>query len=1006
MYKCLSVYFWRSHLVEALDVFSAFRMQSPLVTRRSDARSIVRSCTCLPISMENLRTQEIPDYVSHHKLRVRMVVAIFICVTSLIIILWFVSSFMENKRSGRQEEATGGKFDEISRLQRLSDKILPLEYTLKIVPILEEENFTTIGDVQIQFYCMIPTKHVRFHARNLLIEDLSVKKYSSNSLKLIKKYVATTKDDFIDVFLLQMLVVGQIYVLHIKYTTPLHQKAEGLFRSSYIDSDSEKTRWIAVSNFSPNYARTAYPCFDEPWIKTPFRISIGRKSDMRSHSNSMFRVTEEIHNMPGYVWDHYEKTVPIPTYVVAFMVTDFSGYGVNVDDRPSHTIFSRKEFVNNTKYISYLIPKVLRFIQNFTTFSCKLDKVDVIAVPDLSYSAMENSGLITFREDAIIIKESNDITLPDSKKVVANIAAHEVAHQWFGNLVTPKWWDDVWLKEGFSTFFGYLALNVIEPASWDLQAIFLMDCHDVFNSDADQTAHPLHIDLRKLSGLVDVFDLTSYVKGNCMARMIYHFLGERIFFESVRRYIRTYYYRSADQEDLWSAFQAEIDRRTGGLPVSPRLDMSDVMKTWTYQAGFPVLHVQQNRETGVIELKQDRFYYYGLNSMSKELWHIPLTWTTENEQQFSNTLPKAWMVEKRMKINDIVLNRANFSNQWILFNINQTALYRVNYDAENWKLLTRSFETLPEVAKVQLLTDSSAMVDAGLLDKIIMWRILEKLEAETGEMLWTLAIPLLTTIHDRLWKSSAFEFVMCKFIEKAYNRVAPSLVSKDPILWTGFELRLMKSACLAGNRACLSIIRNFAHKLLRNKTSKSVSEEFRRWTYCIFMKVATDEQWLVLFNRYNESAVNDKESLAFALGCHVNATLLQKYLVMIFSQENVTFAHIERILTSVMLNPHGYNVAKEFLSQYWNKFNTNADNVRNVTLTDTLRVFVKRIRQEEDVEQLRRLIGKSEKYNVEIKQVIYRVQANVAWYKKDKNETQKIVEMISAKLTETNNCKR
>lgn len=101
--------------------------------------------------------------------------------------------------------------------------------------------------------------------------------------------------------------------------------------------------------------------------------------------------------MPGYVWDHYVKTVPMPTYLVALMVTDFFGYDVNVDDRPSHTIFSRKEFVNNTKYISDLIPKALRFIQNFTTFSCKLDKVDVIAVPDLSYSAMENSGLITFR---------------------------------------------------------------------------------------------------------------------------------------------------------------------------------------------------------------------------------------------------------------------------------------------------------------------------------------------------------------------------------------------------------------------------------------------------------------------------------------------------------------------------------------------------------------------------------------------------------------------------------
>lgn len=145
----------------------------------------------------------------------------------------------------------------------------------------------------------------------------------------------------------------------------------------------------------------------------------------------------------------------------------------------------------------------------------------------------------------------------------------------------------------------------LEPASWDLQTSFLIECRDVFDSDADETAHPLHIDLSELSSLADVFDLTSYVKGNCMAHMIYHFLGERIFLSSVRRYIHTYYYRSANQTDLWSAFQAEIDG-ANGLPASSGLRMKDIMRTWTYQAGFPVLHVRQNRETGAIEFTQVR----------------------------------------------------------------------------------------------------------------------------------------------------------------------------------------------------------------------------------------------------------------------------------------------------------------------------------------------------------------------------------------------------------------
>jgi aminopeptidase N len=145
----------------------------------------------------------------------------------------------------------------------------------------------------------------------------------------------------------------------------------------------------------------------------------------------------------------------------------------------------------------------------------------------------------------------------------------------------------------------------LEPATWDLQASFPIECRNVFDSDADETAHPLHIDMRHLSELAGVFDLTSYVKGNCMARMIYHFLGERIFLSSVRRYMRTYYYRSADQEDLWSAFQAEIDGNRD-LPVSSGLSMKDIMRTWTHQAGLPVLRVRQEHETGAVELTQVR----------------------------------------------------------------------------------------------------------------------------------------------------------------------------------------------------------------------------------------------------------------------------------------------------------------------------------------------------------------------------------------------------------------
>ncbi|KAL0114630.1 hypothetical protein PUN28_011733 [Cardiocondyla obscurior] len=959
--------------------------------------------------MENDPAQEIPGYVRRHgwHVRTRIAVVVLICVGSMII-YWFVSTSMENRRDGRHRGSIGGKSHKMAHLKRLSDQVLPLEYTLKILPILEEKNFTMIGDAQIQFYSKAPTKHIRLHARTLDVQDVSVKEYRSpNAPKLKSTYFAMDEEDFINVYFLQLLIANEIYVLHIKYTIPLHEKPRGFFRSSYIDRDTNETRWIAVSNFSPDYARAAFPCFDEPWFKAPFRISIGRKSSMRSHSNSMRKFTEEIRGMPGYVWDHYERTFHMSTYVVAFMVTDFSSSDVTVADRPSHSIFYRKEIANDTKYLGDLVSKILRVLQNFTGSYYESDKLDVIVVPDLAYAAMENWGLITFREDVILIRKDDNIV--ESKKSLANIAAHEIAHQWFGNLVTPKWWDEVWVKEGFASFYGFLALHALEPATWDLRACFLIECHDVFDSDAGEAAHPLHIDLRKLTELTGVFDLTSYVKGNCMAYMMYHFLGERIFLSSVRHYLSTYRYRSADQEDLWNAFQAEIDR-ANGLPASSGLRMKDVMRTWTHQAGFPVLRVQQNRETGAIELTQNRFYHYGLNSTSEELWHVPLTWTTENEQQFSNTTPKAWMVKKRMKINDIALSRATSNNRWILFNINQTALYRVNYDVENWQLLAKSFRALPEITRAQVLTDSFAVGDAGLLEKRIMWDIFEKVETENGEILWTSALRLLTTIHDRLWDSDVFKFVTCIFINKVYSDVAPAVISKDPTLWTKFEINLMKSTCSVDHRACVTAVHTLARTVLQNDLSDSLPQEFRSWTYCTFVKVATEEQWLVLLKRYNESAVHDKKVLAFALGCHVNASLLQTYLSIMYSEVNVTSEYAEAALESIASNPYGHRVAIEFVTQHWDKFgaNTTAENYNyaNITLSKILNILSKHIHQEEDVEWLLRLKGQSEKYDITIGKVINKVQTNVAWYKKQKNETLNVLEEIYRRRAETKNCRK
>ncbi|KAI4475069.1 hypothetical protein M0802_015303 [Mischocyttarus mexicanus] len=491
------------------------------------------------------------------------------------------------------------------------------------------------------------------------------------------------------------------------------------------------------------------------------------------------------------------------------------------------------------------------------------------------------------------------------------IVSKEVAHQWFGNLVTPKWWSEVWLKDGFSSFFGIKALTMIE-SSWSVKDIMPMQYREMFEKEEKVNAHPLYFNLSITEKpLRDAFDTTANVKGNCLVNMIYHFIGESIFVSSIKKYIRGYYYRSADQNDLWDIFQHEIE-----LSKSPlkNFSMKSIMKGWTNQAGFPVVHVIRNNETGFVELMQERFYKQDLNdhSTKEELWSIPLTWTIESDQRFDGTLPKAWMLERRMVINDTGLSEAIFNNQWILFNINQTGLYRVNYDIENWKLLSNRFDLLPETTKLQIMTDAFAMFNRGLLDLTFIWKFLSKLNVDTEKNVWLSVEADIEYIEYRLSNSNIFKFATCKLIDEVYRSKVENIFDTDTKTWSSFKIVLTKWACRIGHKSCVKSVKDFVEELLRNDSivkEQDLSTELRVWVYCTYSKFSTTEQWFKLLDKYHEPKGKDKFSLAYALGCTPNSTLIEWYLSS-FSTEN-----IKATLMAIARNPNAFNLTIDFIDR-------------------------------------------------------------------------------------------
>ncbi|XP_015186356.1 PREDICTED: endoplasmic reticulum aminopeptidase 2-like [Polistes dominula] len=934
-------------------------------------------------------------------LKIRFVImAIISIVVASFIIYWFVNSILVSRNENRKHDPnrhSSSVTRKQSYLERLPNQLIPLEYTLQIIPLLTENNFKIIGDVEIQLYCKQSTKHIRLHSHKLNIQNVSTSYVSmKNKTYIIDNYVSITDDDFLDIFLLQLLMKDHIYILQIKYIANLIEEPIGLFRTKYNDEINNVTRWIAVSNFSPDFARRAFPCFDEPSIKAPFRISIGRRVDMRTHSNSIRIATEKIKKIPNHVWDHYKKTPPMSTYLIAIMVTDFESYQINVTDRPFYNVLARKYVQNDTKYIGNLIPSIVRLMQNLTGFHYDLDKLDMIAVPSLAYSAMENWGLITFRESNMLIN-NNKKQHKDNKKLFAIIASHEVAHQWFGNLVTPKWWSEVWLKEGFSSFFGIMALTMIE-SSWSVEEMMALEYRKMFEKEEKENAHPLYINLNiTRNKLSDIFDTTPYVKGNCLVNMIFHIIGETIFFKSIKKYIRTYYYRAADQNDLWDIFQDEIELSK----LFTKLSIKTIMKSWTNHAGFPVLHVIRNNHTGFVELMQERFYRMNLNvdDKSEELWWIPLTWTIESDQRFDGTLPKAWMHERRMVINDTGLSEAIFNNQWILFNINQTGLYRVNYDEENWKLLNNRFDHLPDRTKLQVLSDAFAMFNKGLLDQALLWKFIFKLNVDTEKNVWLLVKDALKYIEYRLWDSHVFRFVTCKLIDEVYQSKVGNLFESDMETWSKFKIELTKWACWIGHKSCLKYLNDFVEQLLQNDTivkEQDLSSEFLVWVYCTYVKFSTTEQWFKLLDKYHEPKENDKFSLAYALGCTPNSTLIKWYLSSFSTKDiNITLMAISR-------NPNAFDLNMNYIERLGN-FDKMNSNIKDYLFYD----FSITMDQEENVKWLTRFKGSSgNKYDTLIETIINDVKFNVAWNRRHKNVMNDLLMNISDGMKESKDCTR
>ncbi|KAM1021915.1 hypothetical protein ACFX2J_042746 [Malus domestica] len=582
---------------------------------------------------------------------------------------------------------------------RLPKFAVPKRYDVRLKPDLVACKFG--GSVDIDLDIVADTKFIVLNAAELSINAGAVSFAHGGSSKQVFKpsKAETFEDDGILVLEFgEMLPIGS-GVLVIEFEGILNDKMKGFYRSTYEHNGEKKN--MAVTQFEPVDARRCFPCWDEPACKATFKITLdGVPAELVALSN--MPIQEE--KLNGHLKTvSYVETPIMSTYLVAIVVGLFDYVEDHTSDGVKVRVYCQVGKADQGKFALHFAVKTLEWCTEYFAVPYPLPKLDMVAIPDFSFAGMENYGLVTYREMALLFDEQHSAAA--NKQRVTITVAHELAHQWFGNLVTKEWWTHLWLNEGFATWVSYLATDSLFP-EWKIWTQFLNEVTAGLKLDGLEESHPIEVEINHAAEIDEILDAISYKKGATVIRMLQSYLGAEVFQRSIASYIKKHAYSNAKTEDLWAALE-----EGSGEPVNK------LMNSWTQQKGYPVISVKVKDQK--LEFNQTQFYSSG--SQGDGQWIVPITLSCGSYDVRKNFLLQA--KSETLDIKEFLgcsvgkagcggtSNKDNALCSWIKVNVDQTGFYRVKYEDELAAALRNAIEEkqLSETDRFGILDDSFAL---------------------------------------------------------------------------------------------------------------------------------------------------------------------------------------------------------------------------------------------------------------------------------------------------------
>ncbi|KAM9764876.1 aminopeptidase N-like isoform 1-T2 [Menidia menidia] len=885
---------------------------------------------------------------------------------------------------------------------RLPDSLVPVSYNVTLWPRLEPNAdgiYIFTGHSTVEFRCVRDTDLIIIHSNKLNFTTFfghhaELRALDEATVPSIQSSWLVVKTMYLVLKLSSSLSKGASYVLYTEFMGELADDLEGFYRSEYVKDGVKKV--VATSQMQATYARKTFPCFDEPAMKAVFNVVIIHRRDTVALSNSM-----EIDSSDSLFDDEpvrittFEPTKRMSTYLLAFIVSDFGNIG-SIDKDLLIRIWAQKEAIDDGQgtYALNVTRPILQFYEKYYGTKYPLSKSDQIALPDFHAGAMENWGLVTYRETALLYDPTLSST--GNKERITTVISHELAHMWFGNLVTLRWWNDLWLNEGFASYVEYLGADYAQP-TWNIKDfIILYDVQKVFAVDALASSYPLsrpEEEINEPAEISQMFSTISYSKGAAVLRMLSEFLTEPVFVRGLNSYLNTFAFNNTVYTDLWDHLQKTVEDMDVHIPQT----IHSIMNRWTLQMGFPVVNI--DTRTGSVSQKHfllDPYSVVDRPSQFNYTWFVPIKWMKNGVEQ-----PLYWLLQKTDTNSQMRVS----GGDWVLANTNVSGYFRVNYDLENWdrllSLLNTDHQALSILNRAQIIDDAFNLARAKIITTSLALRTTKYLSKEKEYIPWESALRKLDyyiIMFDRTEVYGALQAYLRKQIKPLFDyfRTVTNNWKDIPTRHSDQynQVKAIGVACSMGLEGCRDLMKSWYKKWMENPSHNPIHPNLKGTVYCHAIALGGVEEWDFAWKMFqNASLASEASRLRSAMACTKTPWLLNRYLEYTLDPKKIrkqdAISTISNIARNVVGLPLAWNFVREKWSYIFEQYGKGSFSFSNLVSGITMRFST-----EFELQELKKF--KEDNLHVgfgsgsiALEQAIEKTKANMKWVAENKAEVLK-----------------